>query len=124
MIKAEKDCKALDAVAMGRRIRTQREFLRLTRDDLSYYCSISPEFICSVESGKKGVSIGTLYCLAQALDISADYLLGGPGGDDMSEEERQDFHCDIVKCLDECSGEQLKGVARIAKFLGSGIRRE
>lgn len=38
--------------------------------------------------------------------------------------DEQDFHRDIVKCLDECSGEQLKGVARIAKFLGSGIRRE
>ena len=100
MIKAEKDCKALDAVAMGRRIRTQREFLRLTRDDLSYYCSISPEFICSVESGKKGVSIGTLYCLAQALDISADYLLGGPGGDAMSCHERQELKENVIKCLE------------------------
>lgn len=62
---------------IGKRIRKQREFLNLSREDLCNYVSISPQFLSEIERGKKGASAETLYKLCEGLGISADYVLMG-----------------------------------------------
>jgi len=62
---------------IGKRVRTQREFLGITREGLRDYVNISPQFLSEIERGVKGVSAETLYKLCEGLGLSADYLLMG-----------------------------------------------
>jgi len=62
---------------IGARVRTQREFLGITREGLCDYVSISPQFLSEIERGVKGVSAETLYKLCEGLRVSADFVLMG-----------------------------------------------
>jgi transcriptional regulator with XRE-family HTH domain len=64
-------------VDVGSRIKEKRLALKLTRDRLAYMAKISDKFLYDIELGKKGMSAETLYKLAKALEVSADWLLGG-----------------------------------------------
>ena len=66
----------LDIKEMGRRVRLRREFLGWSRDQLAEKIDVSGQFIADIEYGHKGMSVQTLYKLSQALNVSADYLLG------------------------------------------------
>jgi transcriptional regulator with XRE-family HTH domain len=63
-------------VDVGSRVKEKRLALKLTRDKLAHNASISNKFLYDIELGKKGMSAETLYKLAQALEVSADWLLG------------------------------------------------
>jgi len=62
---------------IGIRVRTQREYLGITREGLCDYVSISPQFLSEIERGVKGVSAETLCKLCGGLGVSADYVLMG-----------------------------------------------
>ena len=62
---------------IGARIRRQREFLGLTREELCNFVAISPQFLSEIERGVKGVSAEMLYNLCKGLGASADYVLMG-----------------------------------------------
>ena len=74
---AHYELKSLDVQEMGRRIRSKREFLNLTREELAERVDVSSQFISDIEYGHKGMSIRRLYMLCQVLDVSADYILAG-----------------------------------------------
>lgn len=62
---------------IGMRIRSQREFLSMTREGLCDYVNISPQFLSEIERGVKGMSAETLYKLCEGLGVSADFILMG-----------------------------------------------
>ena len=62
---------------IGARIREQREFLGITRENLCNFVSISPQFLSEIERGVKGTSAETLFKLCEGLKMSADYVLMG-----------------------------------------------
>ena len=62
---------------IGQRVRAQREYLGITRENFCNYVSISPQFLSEIERGVKGVSAETLCKLCEGLGISADYILMG-----------------------------------------------
>lgn len=76
---------------IGARLRAQREFLGLTREGVSDYVKISPQFLSEIERGVKGVSVEMLFNLCDGLKVSADYIL-------MGQEEKSDIS-HIVKTL-------------------------
>ena len=58
-----------DAVAGRRRV------LGLTQRDLAARTSLSPQYLCDIENGRREpVTVATIHCLAAALDHSADDL--------------------------------------------------
>ena len=63
-------------VEIGRRTKEKRLALKLTRERLAHMAKISDKFLYDIELGRKGMSAETLYKLAQALGVSADWLLG------------------------------------------------
>lgn len=67
----------LDFLAIGKRIRGQREFLGYTRDELADKLSVSTNFCRDIEIGAKGMSIQTLAKLSKILKLSVDYILLG-----------------------------------------------
>jgi len=67
----------LDMYKLGRRIAAARVMADLTQQDLADRAGIAQSALARVERGNRPqLSVGTLYAIAQALQISTDYLLG------------------------------------------------
>jgi len=68
---------SLDIKAIGIRIRSQREFLGFTREQLAEMINVTPKFCSDIELGVKGMSLNTLDLLSNILKLSTDYILYG-----------------------------------------------
>ena len=123
-MKREIELKHLDSVEMGSRIRKQREFREMTREELAGHLGVSSKFVADIEYGQKGISIKKLYLLIQILDVSADYLLAGiePGNEDQIERRR--LKEGILEPLRDCSTQQLRCMEQIAKFYSEAIKQK
>lgn len=62
---------------IGSRIRSKREALGYTREQLAEILDISPKFCSDIELGLRGMSLNTLINISQALYLSTDYILFG-----------------------------------------------
>lgn len=67
--------KELDYVALGMRIRKARKERHVTQEQLGEICELSTAHIGHIERGTRIPSLDTLFRIAQALDISTDYLI-------------------------------------------------
>ena len=68
---------SMDWIAIGARIRRQREYLGYTRDQFAEVLDITPKFCSDIELGAKGMSIATLCKISQILRLKTDYILFG-----------------------------------------------
>jgi transcriptional regulator, XRE family len=66
-----------DLKGMGERIRTRREELNISREQLAEQLDVSSKFISDIEYGIRGVSLKRLVLLSSSLLISVDYILFG-----------------------------------------------
>ena len=109
--------KEIDMKMMGRRIRTQREAIHMTRNQLAAKLGVSGKFIAD-----KGMSIQTLYRMTQILNLSADYILAGEHAiSDSGDPEIERVKENIMGPLSACSLEQLKCMEQIARYYVEGI---
>ena len=67
----------LDFNKIGQRIRSQREFLGLTREQFAELIEKTPKFCSDIELGVKGMSLQTLNAIGNKLKLSVDYILYG-----------------------------------------------
>lgn len=67
----------MDWVAIGARIRTQREQFGYTREAFAEMLDITPKFCADIELGNKGMSVQTLCNISSVLKLSTDYILFG-----------------------------------------------
>lgn len=65
----------MDYIDLGRRIRKQRSQLNWTQETLAEHINVSTSFVGHVERGTRKASLETLVSLANALNVSLDYLL-------------------------------------------------
>ncbi|MBR6669858.1 MAG: helix-turn-helix transcriptional regulator, partial [Ruminococcus sp.] len=64
--------KEINYKEMGARIRTQRELLGYTRENLAEKLDVSPKFCSDIELGVKGMSLNTLAKLSDILCMNVD----------------------------------------------------
>ena len=67
----------MDWENVGKRIRKQREYLGYTREAFAEKIEVTPKFCSDIELGLKGMSVATLCRIAEALNLSTDYILFG-----------------------------------------------
>ena len=67
--------KNIDYVALGKRIKEKRISKKLTQEQLGEICELSAAHIGHIERGTRILSVEVLFRIAQALDVSIDYLL-------------------------------------------------
>ena len=67
----------MDWIAVGARIRRQREYLGYTREQFAERLEVTPKFCSDIELGVKGMSVPTLCKIARILRLSTDYILFG-----------------------------------------------
>ncbi len=65
----------IDYVALGERIRRARMERGFTQEYLASRANISLPHASNIETAKTKVSLGTLLAIANALDVTLDYLL-------------------------------------------------
>ena len=63
----------------GSRILLLRKERQLTRERLAEQADISVQFLADIEKGKKNMTVTTLRKLANALNVSTDYIVNGTG---------------------------------------------
>ena len=67
----------MDLLAIGARIRSQREYLGYTREQLAEYLGVTPKFCSDIELGAKRMSVPTLCKISKILRLKTDYILFG-----------------------------------------------
>ena len=65
----------MDLAAVGKRVRAARQAKKLTQEELAAMADVSPTHIGVIERGQKLPNLDTFISIANALDVSADYLL-------------------------------------------------
>lgn len=85
----------MDRVAIGMRIRKQREFLGYTRETFAEKLDVTPKFCSDIELGLKGMSVSTLCQISSILSLSTDYILFGVN------EEESPVSLMLLKCPTE-----------------------
>lgn len=93
---------------VGKRIRSQRERLGMTREVLAEKIEVTPKFCSDIELGLKGMSIPTLCKIADVLSLSTDYILFGT--------KNEDFDCTVSALLRQCPPEKLCYIEDIIKL--------
>lgn len=62
---------------IGKRVRSQRVALGLSREKFAEFAEIHPQFLSEIEHGRKAMSVESLYKVCLALNISPEYILFG-----------------------------------------------
>jgi len=66
---------------LGERIKTRRQELGWTQDELAAKADLSKGFLSDLENGKRNVSANNLLDIARVLSLSLDFLMKGEKGD-------------------------------------------
>lgn len=69
--------RSLASLSFGREVRRRRKALGLTLEQLAEKSALTPNYIGSVENGRRDPSLSTVLALAKGLSISPAELLGG-----------------------------------------------
>lgn len=100
---------------IGVRIKTQRELLGITREELAEYLDVTPRFCYDLEQGNKGMSVNTLCKLCTVLNISADYLLFG-------NDEKIFDYAEAVSLLKECPPSKKEYLMKIMSHFVQAVK--
>ena len=104
------------AVTVGDRIKSRREELKWTQDDLSKKAGISKSFLSDLENGKRNVGADKLLDIARALSLSLDYLMTGKNARKKAAKEPEK-EVQIPKALAEFAGEEGLGFRQTIALL-------
>lgn len=98
----------MNYVQMGAKIRAKRKELHLTQEQIAKKIGVSASFMGHLERGTRVASIETLFALCDALQVSADYIIG------LSEETA------IKPIFDEFTDEEWQaGIKLLHKLTGA-----
>ncbi|UZW12880.1 helix-turn-helix transcriptional regulator [Clostridium pasteurianum] len=111
-----KDINNIDNKAVGERIRIEREFLNLTRDEFSESISISNIFLSQIERGERQMSINTLIKIANKLNLSIDYIIYGNDSIKVDKDT-------IINKINEASKRELKVIDEVLNAILPNLKK-
>jgi transcriptional regulator with XRE-family HTH domain len=104
---------------VGRRIRSSRELMGLSRERFAELCDISDSFLADVERGKKSLTVKTLNKICVAANLSADYIVLGIVPEEGCADENL---CAIIALLKGLPPQQLQYGAEMLALLVKAFR--
>jgi len=104
---------------VGRRIRSSRELMGLSRERFAELCDISDSFLADVERGKKSLTVKTLNKICVAANLAADYIVLGTAPDECSADENL---CAIIALLKGLPPQQQQYGAEMLALLAKAFR--
>ena len=108
----------IDYELIGKRIREERISQNLSQQTLAEMSNISPTNISHIERGATKLSLPTLVSIANALAVSADFLLC-----DSLVEADKIYIDEINELLLDCNQNELKIIIDIMKSVKITLRR-
>lgn len=104
----------IDYKELGNRIRAERNRLGLTQEKLAEMADISESFMGHIERGGRTLSIETLARLANALNLSIEYIVCG-----QYNYQPEMLPSEIHETLNQMSGNQRKVFLSMMKTLAT-----
>lgn len=107
---------------IGQRIRSEREKLKLSRQELAELVSLSDYYIGQIERGERQMSLNVLVNLANCLHLSLDYIIYGNKDDlkyiqeDLTAYET-DSSYELKDLINRCSEHEKELIIKLIKTL-------
>ena len=123
----------LNILAIGSRVREQREIMKMSRERLAEIIGISEYYIGQLERGQRQMSLTVACAVAECLHISLDYLIWGIEVDDKDKGLLQEYSGpysdtgrsrEINELLHRCSDYELVFVQHLLQLVLPYIRRQ
>ena len=108
----------IDMPELGARIRRARTTRNMSQLELAEVCGISVPYVSDVERGKKCFSVDILLRIAQALQVSADWLLRL----DIPQTDYA-YHAEAAELLADCSQEEAALLLDLMSSMKQIIRK-
>lgn len=106
-----------DKKKVGQRIRTRREALGLSREQLAEHVGRVPRFCADIERGQAGMSIETMLSIGSLLKLSPNEILFGQDHDGTTHDEIEI----MMAALNQCTDRQRKDALELLKLFLSAI---
>ena len=90
----------IDYNGIGKRIKTRRNQLGYSQEQLAFECNLSVPYISQIENGHKAVSLNALLQIADAMDCTLDWLVFGDSFL-CSDFQRDEIRIPVDNCTDE-----------------------
>ena len=102
----------VDLSLVGSRIKTARENKKLTQEELAAMVDLSPTHISVIERGVKSPKLETFVRIANALGVSADYLLV-----DVVENSTKGISCELYDYVSNLSKKEREKVLAVVRVM-------
>ena len=102
----------VDLSPIGSRIKTARENKKLTQEELAAMVDLSPTHISVIERGVKSPKLETFVRIANALGVSADYLLV-----DVVENSTKGISCELYDYVSNLSKKEREKVLAVVRVM-------
>lgn len=109
----------IDYKSIGKRIKIARIKQEITQEKLAEKVEISPSHLSNIETGSTRLSLQTMVNLANALNISVDYLLS-----ENIIHSGAVFKDEIQKVLEDCDDHEIRVIAKIISAAKEAMRKE
>ena len=103
---------------VGSRIRAVRTSIGMSQADLAVKAAVSLPLISNIERGKTGMQLETFVKVAEALQVSADYLLRPD-----VPEVKAIYQGEFAELLEDCSASEMETILNIVREVKASMHK-
>lgn len=103
---------------VGSRIRAVRTRRGMSQADLAVQAAVSLPLISNIERGKTGMQLETFVKVAEALQVSADYLLRPD-----VPEVKAIYQGEFAELLEDCSASEMETILNIVREVKASMHK-
>ena len=108
-----------DLKLVGSRIKAVRISRGMSQADLAVEASVSLPLISNIERGKAGMQLETFVKVAEALQVSADYLLRPD-----VPEVKAIYQGEFAELLEDCSASEMETILKIVREVKASMHKK
>ena len=108
-----------DLKLVGSRIKAVRISRGMSQADLAVEASVSLPLINNIERGKTGMQLETFVKVAEALQVSADYLLRPD-----VPEVKAIYQGEFAELLEDCSASEMETILKIVREVKASMHKK
>ncbi len=108
---------SIEKKLIGRRIKTIRKRKNLSQAELAELADLTPSFLSCVETGRRGINLEAFVDIANALGVSADYILS-----DSIKNNVETVRRDYLDILEDCDDYERRVITEAARSLKRCLR--
>ena len=108
-----------DLKLVGSRIRAVRTSRGMSQADLAVKAAVSLPLISNIERGKTGMQLETFVKVAEALQVSADYLLRPD-----VPEVKAIYQGEFAELLEDCSASEMETILKIVREVKASMHKK